>query len=195
MIKNSLANSGITTVSLFGALALTANANLVLEITDAGAGQTRWVFSGTTDIVSGSTDRNGFWFDEPNLGGLDLVNFIGSVTPISGTFTGTAANGSLSLDDLFLRATGFGVRTTPFPVWGPGDTIGWTGDLLVGVPISNFSVGSFTGNGTIGTDGNFQTTSDAIQVNVESTPIPEVSGPCVLLGLIGLSLFGRRRIS
>jgi len=113
------------------AAASTANAALMLDITDAGGGQTLWEFSGSDTITSGGpTNRNGFWFDEVNTSGFDSLTRFGALSPTSNTFSGNVAGTSLSLDDLFLRDSGFGVRTTPSPGWDNGDLISWSGSFV-----------------------------------------------------------------
>lgn len=164
----------------------TANAALILDITDAGGGQTLWSFSGSDFILSGGpTSRNGFWFDEGNTNGFDSLTFFGALNPTSNTFSGDVAGTSLSLFDFYLRDTGFGVRTSTAPGWNDGDAISWSGSFVLNVALSNFTTGLFTGN-TIGTDGDFQVLRDGFEFQVGAASVPAPA----TLALIGLGLAG-----
>jgi hypothetical protein len=169
-------------------LSSTVNATLILDITDAGGGQTLWAFSGSDTISSGGpTSRNGFWFDEGNTSGFDSLAFFGALNPTSNTFSGNVAGTSLSLSDFYLRSTGFGVRTNPSPGWDNGDLISWSGSFVLNnVSLSNFATGVFTGN-TIGTDGDFQVLREGFEFRVGQAA--EVPSPTPL-ALIGLGLAG-----
>jgi hypothetical protein len=166
----------------------TANAALILNISDAGGGQTLWTFSGSDTIASGGpTSRNGFWFDEVNTSGFDSFAFFGPLNPTSNTFTGNVAGTPLSLSDFYLRNSGFGVRTSPSPGWDNGDLISWSGSFVLNVSLSNFGAGVFSGN-TIGTDGDFQVLREGFEFQVGQAVNP-VPAPATL-ALMGLGLAG-----
>lgn len=191
MKARTLALSLIATGSLAGS----AIGALTLNISDAGGGQTRWQFSGSTTIASGGpSSRNGFWFDDNNSTGFDTVGGNESPTPVSGTWSATVDGTTLSLSDVVIDSISgrIGIRTTPGPEFFTGDAVSWSGDFILNTPISNFAVGLFTSD-TIGTVGDFQTlVDDTIFIVGAAQPIPEPSST-LLLGLGAMGLLTLRR--
>lgn len=192
-MKYSFFKNVLFSVAIMAA-STSANATLILNVSDAGGGQTLWQFSGS-DVISsgGQTSRNGFWFDEANTTGFDSASTFGQINPTSNSFAGMVNATALGLRDLFIEDDRFGIRTSPTPQWDTGDTISWSGSFVANVAISNFVAGSFTGS-TIGTSTDFQQLRDGFVLNVDQpVPAPEPTAFALMaLGLAGLG-FSRKR--
>ncbi|MEM1223108.1 MAG: PEP-CTERM sorting domain-containing protein [Verrucomicrobiota bacterium] len=199
MNKNNLILKSSLHLAIF-ALAIVfginnANAALNILITDIGEEETRWQFSGSTEITIGEAEQNelnGFWF----------VADMWSASAVSDTFTSNISGSwepvvnpesVFTLNDVYvdnsdpLLFSGVGFRTTPTPDFGIGDTISWSGDIVVDISGSWLKQGSYN-NGYIGRGEDRLTLAEPFTIEV----IPEPSWT-VLIAIVGVFSILRRK--
>jgi len=190
-------------------LANTVLAALSVDVTDAGNGNSRFVFSGSATVTAdGVNVYNSFWIFPGFAGGGWQVGFGGCTgTLVSGggttSSTGTPSGGAVY--DVCLDNGGLGLRSSPVPSQLPGDVISWSGDLVAAIPYSLFVPGVYSSN-VIGysdsafyratLDSNLVLTIGEPATVSTPTPVPTLSGwALMLLGtlLTGLAVLGMRR--
>jgi hypothetical protein len=182
-----------------------ANADLILNITDAGSGNTRWVFSGSTTALGTQGDAVGF---APQFPAFQVANqTLACVGIVSGSGTMSTSAGAFAVGDacvyhenpdiygatsslLMMRAVlgGGGIRG-----WEPWDVLSWTGDIVFAAPHSAFNPGTYSTQQSIYGGDNVQ--FEAVVVTIgprQSVPEP---GTLALfgIGLLGLGLARRRK--
>jgi len=136
--------------ALFAALTIfvieSATAGLMLSVTDAGGGNTRWVFSGST-TASHSDSVNSFWGRNWSPGNpTNTSSFNSSILSGSGTLT-TTSGGTKAVTDVWTQdvfTTQIGPRVGSDLSWASGDTLSWSGDLIAAVDISTLNIGTYT---------------------------------------------------
>ena len=180
-----------------------AKANLLLDITDLGGGQTNWIFSGSTTADSAATGWFSFWGQIWNGGTGEPLNANAASTSynvISGSgnhFTTTMGN--IAFDDV-LAVDNFNdpgndtlsARSgTSFLglTWSAGDTLSWTGNIITDAPFFIFNPGVYTTQTILGT-----TISSDLVLRIGVQVVPEPGTLALLgIGLAGMGLFRRRK--
>ena len=177
-----------------------ANADLMLNITDAGAGQTRWQFSGSATALDSNSGFNSFWGTNWNGGtGNPIVVSSGFGNPIvsgSGSLM-TTSGGSFAMSSISAYKdaanqilTG---RHTAAVLWDVGDTLSWTGDIVAGVSISTLNPGTYETSQLLG--GKSLINSKLIvTIAGQVDPVPEPGTYAMFgLALAGYAIYRRRR--
>ena len=188
------------TLITFGSLAGGANAALVLNISDAGGGQSRFELSGTTTVAAyNGANNNGVWFHPAHWDSLIGLGVDGSQTIVSGSATVTTTqSGTRAVSDVWIDNSGssagrLGIRLSgeEFDVDNVGDTVSWSGDFVIDTDFSIFSTGSFNSAVTsVNTATDTWTASENIVIQASSIPEPSSA---ILLGVGVLGFATRRR--
>jgi hypothetical protein len=145
---------------------MAANADLIMNISDLGGGQTRWTFSGDAIALGdGTDDLYSFWGQHWNGGTGEpiawAVNQFGTIISGSGEHCTTKV-GCKGFDDAIAigengggndaigpRSLGLGSGLN----WSAGDTLSWAGDIVVtGINWSSLNPGTYTTSSTLATE-------------------------------------------
>jgi hypothetical protein len=195
MLKNIVAAS-------IAAIALNANAALLLNITEDLNNDVLFTFSGSSTVTgNNSYARNGFWF-----GDITDQIYSGATGGYSGLNNFSAANitqgGNSGLSDIYLNG-GFGhelgIRLQNFGILtnaNGGDQITWSGQATLNLNFSDFMAGSWSGNRLIanGADNLMLSLGDGYVINVGvAAPVPEPETYAMMLAGLGLLGLAQRR--
>jgi hypothetical protein len=139
----------------FSGAATIAKASLILDISDAGSGTTRWVFNGST-VALADGGANSFWgvnflpnpvAEYPLNGSFPLSSILSG----SGTLSSTSGGTYGVVDVAHVYGGNLPGRVTPRVSFGnstfswlAGDTLSWNGDLITSADISLFISGVYT---------------------------------------------------
>jgi hypothetical protein len=138
-------NLAVMAVAL--ATSMNAGAALTMNITDAGGGKSRFVFSGSATVVSGiGGGVNGIWvsanqFGTPFMSGPSA--FAKTVISGGGTITDSPGETGVVFDVYQDANFGFAPRDGETRYF-PGTVLSWSGDLVAAIPFSNFIPGQYT---------------------------------------------------
>jgi len=167
---------------------MAANADLILNITNSGSGNTLWEMTGSTTAIGDQSSANGFW---PQFEGLTAVNTsLGCINIVSGSGTlSTTTSGTRNLNDACVYANSgasdyITPRTSSAFAWSIGDTLTWSGNMVVAAAYSVFNPGTYVTQQSIyqGAVPQFS----RVVVNIGPVSVPEPG----TLALFGIGLFG-----
>ncbi len=174
----------------------TVFAALTMNVTDAGQGNSRFVFSGSANVIAdGTNSYNSFWIFPGFAGGGWQVGFAGctsSLTSGSGTTSSSGTPPGGAVYDVCLDNGGLAVRSSPSPSQLPGDAISWSGDVIAAIPFSLFVPGVYASN-VIGYSDSFsyQATLDSDYIlTIGNAPVPPTAAPVPTLSIWGMIFMG-----
>lgn len=129
-------------LSLFS---VNSHANLVMNITDDGFGNSHLVFSGSATVLSGNSGPNSIWVNNSNFSSNFMTGFSGGQSVLSGTGTVCSSlSGCGGLFDLYQDAGfGFAPRVNAGITHFPGAVLSWSGDFVAATPFANFIQGTY----------------------------------------------------
>ena len=187
---------GYSAFVAFLAAATTTQAGLMLDITDAGGGNTRWVLSGST-VVNHNGRENSFWGRAWDNGRI-VNSFRGGNSVLSGSGTlSTTSGGTLAVDNVWTSTDlrfEIAPRLSTKILWRTGDTLSWSGDFIVGVDITTLNQGVYKTrnllNGTVQDD-------YVLTVGSSFAAVPEPAAVAIwgLASLLGVVLMRRRNFA
>ena len=176
-----------------------ANADLILTINDAGAGQTAMTFSGSATYATGTGQApNGIAWTGTGFASLFATGSPGSMSIDSGSFTASSSAGGSgpSTDNLdvwlSLTDSGFQPRftNTRFTI-SDGAFVQWSGAVIANVDFSVFTPGTYATQSLL-----FGTLidNDFLRVEVGQVAVPEPGTLALLgIGLLGMGAARRRK--
>lgn len=156
-----------------------SHANLVMNISDDGFGNSHMVFSGSATVLSGSQAPNSIWVDNSNFSSNFMSGFSGGQAILSGTGTVCSSlSGCGSVFDVYEDAGfGFAPRVGQSILHSPGAILSWSGDIIAATPFANFIQGTYT-------------TSTLMFGTIDSSYILTIGQPQNVPEPISLALFG-----
>ena len=181
----------IACVAMLVATAGQVQAGLMLSVTDAGGGNTRWVFSGSTVSLHTENSTNSFWgrnWSPASPTPTSTTSGNSAILSGSGSFFSTTS-GTHAATDVWTQNT-FTTQIGPrfsFVSWNIGDTLSWSGDLIAAVDISTLNAGTYTTNELY--DGFI---SENLVVTIGSVPEP-TSLAIFGIGALGMVVRHRRK--
>lgn len=175
-------------------------ATLLMTITDAGGGNSRFVFSGSGVLVSGDGSLvNSIWMEPSGFTSNPLAGSAFGQPIISGSgLVSSSVSGTFSVTDVHSDAAfGFAPRITGGDiVHTPGATIAWSGDLISSHPFSNFNPGVYTTKqlmfGTLGAADNYVLTIGSAAAVPEPSSLALFCIAACVAGFAAVRRLGRR---
>jgi len=177
-----------------------ASADLIIDVTDLGGGQSRWQFSGSATVDAANIGYNGFYGRDWDNGD-PFTNDVNQAYPfVSGgvTVSSTTAANLTAVEILrTLGAPGAAQSAAPrynvpggIP-WIANDLLSWSGGVTVDLPYSELNPGVYQTNTLIG---GYTLDGNGVVLTINASPIPE-PGTSALFGLAlaGYAIYRRRR--
>ena len=181
-----------TSIAILGVLSVAQSAKAVLfiNISDNGFNQTRFAFSGSAVATSNSFISTGLttWsnlsdYVDPSINNVQFNSFVSNTTSI-------IANGDTrSIDNLYIDHDNTGTTGDDFGIgvdgasdltFLSGDTVSWSGDIVLNQTFTPFILGTHTPTG-------FSPGGLDLQLNVSTTSVPfEFSSTMGLVLSLGL---------
>lgn len=172
-----------------------ANAGLIIDIYDNGAGLTEINLSGSDTVVSGGQSGiNGFWVFDNALLNLGTNNDTFSILDPLNVFSTSDGNNN-NLADVYTEigsCCSFGLRVSDHSfVINPQDVITISGRILVNKNFSDWNAGTYIYSyiGSSGAVGKTSNLSEGLTINIgEVSQVPEPSTLAIFaLGIMGLA--------
>ncbi len=172
-----------------------AQAGLMVNVTDAGGGTTRWQLSGST-TVNFTGSNNNFWSGPFSPGNpVNTAAFSQGLLTGSGSYT-TTSGGNFAVGNVWASlnsSAGIGPRGSVLN-WDAGDTVSWTGDFTVGHAYSIFNPGTYTSTSYFGQSGYWAEPITYVIGTPLAVPVPEPTSLAIFgIGALGLVAGGIRR--
>jgi hypothetical protein len=188
-MKFKLFNTALAGIILFANA--TANAGLILTITDNGSNQTLWEFSGSTLASSPISSAVGFWPEFGYPGPIGQYQGCGNILSGSGTMY-TTNNGTVGITEACIYESGefTAFKASSLFNWQTNDTLSWSGSIVTDISITHFKSGVYqTKQSRYSNDDVFL---DPVVLTIGSqnniTDVPEPSTLAIFaLGMIGLA--------
>ena len=174
----------------------TVFAALTMNVTDAGNGNSRFVFSGAANVIAdGTSNYNSFWIFPGFAGGGWQVGFAGCTSSLISGSGSTSSSGSPSggaVYDVCLDSGGLAPRSSPSPSQLPGNAISWSGDLVAAIPFSQFVPGVYASNVIGYSDGgSYRATLDSDYIlTIGDAPVLPIATSVPTLSIWGMMLMG-----